>query len=109
MSMPDFIKKYVPQDEWNSWSKTQQDFIINHQGMKINAESLSNQKLHNDYTGKTWDFDLARDYIEICDQCKFKYCFYAMPRNWSMGSDSDVWNLMRCANAKCGHYFESCL
>jgi hypothetical protein len=66
-------------------------------------------KLMNDYSEKEWEFGKARsDHGEICDDCKFPYCFYAVPRNWSMSSDVDVWNLMKCGNEKCGKLFESC-
>jgi len=109
MSIPDFLKKIISEEEWNSWSKMQQDFVIQNQEKKITTESLANQKLHSNYNGKSWYFGLARDPIEICTNCKFKYYFYAMPRNWSMSSSSDVWNLMRCANVECARYFESCL
>lgn len=110
MSQPDFTKKIVSTTDWDSWSKEQQDFIINHHGKKISNEDLKRQRLHSDYSAKTWEFGKARENVgEVCGDCKFPYCFYATPRNWSMSSTSDVWNLMRCANVKCGKYFESCL
>ncbi len=108
IELPDTLKKKVNRKDERSWSDSQKNYILNNHGKKVGL--VKNFNPHSDYSEKTWEFEKARpEYGEICDACKFPYCFYAEPRNWSMGSDSDVWNLMKCANANCGKYFESCL
>ena len=96
-------------ERWDSWSQEQKDFILKYSGKSV-GETDSSPKVHsNNYYHKNWEFAEARpDHGEICEHCKFPYCFYAEPRNWSMSSDADVWNLMKCANVQCGRYFESC-
>lgn len=109
MACPEFVKEFINELEWNSWSEALQNFIIQNHNTKITPESLKGKNLHAFYKDKSWKFGPARPEVgEIC-KCGFAYCFYAMPRNWSLGTDADVWNLMRCANVNCGEYFESCL
>ncbi len=106
--LPENLKKKIDKDILENWNEVQIKYILNHQGKKL--EQIKEFSPHADYTGKAWDLDKARsEYGEICADCKYPYCFYAEPRNWSMGSDSDVWNLMKCGNVNCGKYFESCL
>lgn len=103
------IIKTATWERWNSWSQEQKDFILKYSGKPV-GETDSSPKVHsNNYSQKSWEFGEARpDHGEICEHCKFPYCFYAEPRNWSMSSEADVWNLMKCANVSCGKYFESC-
>ncbi|HMV44367.1 MAG TPA: hypothetical protein PK079_18525 [Leptospiraceae bacterium] len=106
--LPDNLKKKLKNEEDKNWSDQQINFILETHNAKI--VEITGYKPHADYINKTWEFGKARpEYREICESCQFPYAFYAEPRNWSMGSDSDVWNLMKCANVDCGKYFESCL
>jgi hypothetical protein len=107
MIQPEFTKRILSEEDWNSWSQAQQEFILQENGKQIQNDSLQAIKLNAYYSGKTRAFGPASK--EVGPKCHFAYCFYAFPRNWSIGSDSDVWNLMRCANVNCGHYFDSCL
>lgn len=86
--------------DWETWTIEQKNFISEWEGKVVDSKN---------YSGKKWEIGKARpEYGEICKTCSFQYCFYAEPRNWSLG-DSDVWNLMKCANVNCGKQFESCL
>ncbi len=102
------IISIVTWEIWQGWSEEQKDFILKHEGKRVGE--LDSAGVHsNNYSDKTWEFGKTRpDRTEECGHCKFTYCFYAEPRNWSMSSDADVWNLMKCANVNCGKYFESC-
>ncbi len=110
MDRPKYLAKEVEESVWNSWSKSQQEFVVGLEHKKVDSSECKGYKLMNNYSEKEWGFGAARsDCGEICDDCKFPYCFYAYPRNWSMSADADVWNLMKCGNVDCGKLFESCL
>jgi hypothetical protein len=99
--LPTHLKKVLPQEVWDSWSAEQQAYILAQEGQPAGDPR---------YADKCWELDRHRpEYRETCDKCYFEYCFYAMPRNWSLDSSADVWNLMKCANVKCQNHFESCL
>lgn len=109
MKIPENLIKVIDAETWDSWNEDQKEFILKYNNQTIDRDALSRANLHSDYSGKTWDLGKTRpEYGESCN-CKFSYCFYAEPRNWSMSSSSDVWNLMKCANNQCGKFFESCL
>ncbi|MBL1177531.1 hypothetical protein [Pantanalinema sp. GBBB05] len=111
--LPEKLQQILPQEIWDSWSAEQRAYILAHEGQLV--ESFSSEKqglsqLYSEYQDKKWEVGQSRPPLqEYCQGCKFDYCFYAQPRNWSMSSESDVWNLMKCANVKCQSYFESCL
>jgi hypothetical protein len=100
------LQSTLGQELWNLWSKEQQAYILEHEGASV--KNIPN--LHSNYHGKKWELGASRpEYGEKCPKCDFKHCFYAQPRNWSMNSSADVWNLMKCANVECQSTFESCL
>ncbi len=102
--VPAALQHIIPLEAWQRWSIAQRAYVIEHEG------AATNHVMNADYRAKTWELDHARPhYGERCSKCLFEYCFYAMPRNWSLSHSADVWNLMKCANVNCQHYFESCL
>ena len=100
----------IKEVDWDLWSDAQKEYVIKNEAKHFTTNELPNEEnFHAKYEGKIWSIGKTRpDYQEEC-KCGFSYCFYAEPRNWSMGSDSDVWNLMKCANVSCRNFFESCL
>lgn len=94
------IEKIVRSDTWENWSEDQQTYVLAMQNAAVTRQF---------YRSKTWKLDKARPiYREICSNCLFDYCFYAEPRNYTIG-DADVYNLMKCANVNCQREFESIL
>jgi len=94
------IEKVVRQRIWESWNEEQQEYVL-----VLQFEPVRDER----YLGKRWELDKARpQYTELCPRCYFDYCFYAMPRNYTIG-DADVYNLMKCANVACQFEFQSCL
>jgi hypothetical protein len=95
--------------DWESWSPEQRAYVVATQGKPTGKVTLGSGLDTRWYDDKRWKLDAARPRLgEVCPACGFAYCFYALPRNWAMGSDSDAWNLMRCANVACGALFDSC-
>jgi len=107
------LQEILNQQIWDSWSAEQRDYILIHEEQSIDSISSKKQGLpqqFSEYISKKWELGNSRPTLqESCSKCKFNYCFYAKPRNWSMSAASDVWNLMKCANVECQSYFESCL
>lgn len=94
------IEKAARQRVWESWSDEHQTYVL---GLQLQPVGDSR------YFGKHWELDNARpQYSEFCPKCSFDYCFYAMPRNYTIG-DADVYNLMKCANVNCQCEFQSCM
>jgi hypothetical protein len=105
----DAILKAVGQGTWDAWSPEQRAFVQAYQGADIGKLTLGGAASRY-YERKKWRVDATRpQYGEACDACRFPFCFYAEPRNGSMSPESDVWNVMKCANHACGKLFESCL
>ena len=113
LELPQSLQTHLDQETWHTWDVQQKRYILNHQGQSITSKNLQPPDLSQpcgEYSGKHWQLGLTRpDLQESCPKCGFSHCFYAQPRNWSMGATSDVWNLMKCANVNCQTYFESCL
>jgi hypothetical protein len=106
------LKKVISQGTWEGWSPVQRAYVAAHENQPIKSASLAEANLsqyHLAYSDKKWQIGLPRPDLQEQCRCKFDYCFYAQPRNWSMSSSADVWNLMKCANVECQSYFESCL
>lgn len=94
------IEKVIRRHIWEDWSEDQQIYVLITQFDPVDDFR---------YRGKRWELDKARpNYGELCPKCYFDCCFYAMPRNYTIG-DADVYNLMKCANVKCQFEFQSCL
>jgi hypothetical protein len=94
------IERVVRQRVWESWNEEQQTYVL-----VLQFEPVRDSR----YFGKRWELDKARpQHTELCPKCYFDYCFYAMPRNYTIG-DADVYNLMKCANVACQFEFQSCL
>ncbi len=92
------LQKILSPTIWHSWPVEQHLYILETEGQTTN---------HPFYQGKKWELGEHRpQYRESCPKCQFGYCFYAQPRNWTIG-DADVWNLMKCANEKCRFEFQS--
>jgi hypothetical protein len=104
MDILERYKKFISMETWNQWSEDQKKFVLDLEGKKVSEQTRRN------YQDKKWELGKARpEFGEACKDCSFPFCFYAEPRNWSMSSSADVWNLMKCANVNCGKLFESCL
>jgi hypothetical protein len=100
LPLPTHFKAIIPLATWESWGHEQQAHVIARDGQAVT---------HSDYPKKQWGLGAARPEVrEICAACQFEYCFYALPRNWSVSHTADVWNLMECANARCQQLFEAC-
>ncbi|MBL8045752.1 MAG: hypothetical protein JNL09_04380 [Anaerolineales bacterium] len=97
--LPTHLHKILSAATWAAWSVEQQAYILKFEGQPVLGKSF--------YAGKKWELDRHRPtFGEICPKCYFEFCFYAEPRNYSLG-DADVMNLMKCANVTCQHEFES--
>ena len=108
--IPEKLKELLSEELWNSWSDEQKQYIINNEQKDIGEIKMGEGSNTRFYSDKKWELGKTRPrYQEFCEKCGFEYCFYAMPRNWSMRSSSDVWNVMKCANVKCQSFFDSCL
>ncbi len=111
--LPETLKTILNQEIWQAWSAEQRAYILAHGDQGLGSVRFGEHRLpaeYSHYQNKQWQLGQARPSLqESCPQCQFAYCFYAHPRNWSMGATSDVWNLMKCANVDCQSYFESCL
>lgn len=106
---PNKLTRAVTFRLWKSWSEAQQQYVLAHEGQPTGRIERGSGVDARYYTDKTWKLDPIRpEYRESCSACGFPVCFYAVPRNWSMGCDSDVWNLMKCGNVECQALFESC-
>jgi len=106
------LRKILKREIWESWSAKQRAYVLACEGQLIENVRFGKRDLprkYSEYKGKKWSLGYSRPTQEVCPKCKFDYCFYAQPRNWSMRATSDVWNLMKCANVECQSYFESCL
>ena len=110
INLPEGLSEILTPEIWENWSKEQKEYIIENEGKPIGEVSVGEGSNIRYYSDKTWALGTVRKrYLESCEKCDFDYCFYAVPRNWSMRSSSDVWNVMKCANVKCQSYFDSCL
>lgn len=97
--LPTRLQKILPAAVWAEWSTEQQTYILAHESQPVLGKGF--------YVGKNWELGRHRpEFKETCPKCNFEFCFYAEPRNYSLG-DADVMNLMKCANVTCQHEFES--
>lgn len=98
LELPSNLQKVVSPDVWSSWSVEQRSYILETEGQLAD---------HPFYPDKRWELGEHRPkWRESCPKCQFEYCFYAKPRNWTIGN-ADVWNLMKCANEKCRLEFQA--
>lgn len=99
LQLPPHLAKVLSATTWAAWNAEQQAYILEYEGQPVKGNRF--------YAGKAWQLDRHRPvHGETCPKCYFEFCFYAEPRNYTLG-DADVMNLMKCANVKCQHEFES--
>lgn len=98
LQLPSRLENVLSPNLWESWSIAQRTYTLETEGQMVD---------HPFFDGKRWELGKQRpEHGETCPNCQFNYCFYAMPRNYTIG-DADVVNLMKCTNEKCRLEFQS--